>query len=103
MPDIGVGLIAVLDEEFRYLQRKKLVKELESVRLKVSSMKPVEGDAQLNHDTSFRTFGIMESWPSSRLHSHIRFYMFSKSAWKTSLAQMLTTWLICSRLVVGSC
>ncbi|KAJ9107589.1 hypothetical protein QFC21_001048 [Naganishia friedmannii] len=34
MPDIGAGLIAILDEEFRYLQRKKLVKELESVRLK---------------------------------------------------------------------
>ncbi|KAJ9123167.1 hypothetical protein QFC22_001360 [Naganishia vaughanmartiniae] len=34
MPDIGLGLIAILDEEFRYLQRKKLVKELESVRLK---------------------------------------------------------------------
>jgi hypothetical protein len=35
MPDIGVGLIAILDEEFKYLQRKKLVPELESVRLKV--------------------------------------------------------------------
>lgn len=34
MPDIGVGLVAILDEEFKYLQRKKLVKELESVRIK---------------------------------------------------------------------
>ncbi|KIY66874.1 ARM repeat-containing protein [Cylindrobasidium torrendii FP15055 ss-10] len=35
MPDIGTDLIAVLDEEFRYLQRKKnVVKELAEVRLK---------------------------------------------------------------------
>ncbi|GHJ86192.1 hypothetical protein NliqN6_2594 [Naganishia liquefaciens] len=34
MPDIGIGLIAILDEEFKYLQRKRLVSELESVRLK---------------------------------------------------------------------
>ncbi|KAG6916674.1 hypothetical protein DXG01_005898 [Tephrocybe rancida] len=35
MPDIGTELIAVLEEEFRYLQRKKnVVKELAEVRLK---------------------------------------------------------------------
>ncbi|KAF9051213.1 transcription factor [Hymenopellis radicata] len=35
MPDIGTDLVAVLDEEFRYLQRKKnVVKELAEVRLK---------------------------------------------------------------------
>ncbi|KAJ7287430.1 transcription factor [Mycena rebaudengoi] len=35
MPDIGTDLVAVLDEEFRYLQRKKnVVKELSEVRLK---------------------------------------------------------------------
>jgi regulator of nonsense transcripts 2 len=39
MPDIGIGLIAILDEEFKYLQRKRLVAELESVRLKVSARK----------------------------------------------------------------
>lgn len=37
MPDIGVGLIAILDEEFKYLQKKRLVSELESVRLKVDT------------------------------------------------------------------
>lgn len=36
MPDIGEGVIEILDEELRYLQRKKLVKELDSTRLKVS-------------------------------------------------------------------
>jgi regulator of nonsense transcripts 2 len=36
MPDIGSGVIEILDEELRYLQRKKLVKELDSVRMKVS-------------------------------------------------------------------
>lgn len=35
MPDVGQGLVAILDEEFRYLQRKKLVKELAEVRSKV--------------------------------------------------------------------
>lgn len=34
MPDIGHGLVAILDEELKYLQRKKQVKELESVRIK---------------------------------------------------------------------
>nr|GAT56787.1 nonsense-mediated mRNA decay factor [Mycena chlorophos] len=35
MPDVGTELVAVLDEEFRYLQRKKnVVKELSEVRLK---------------------------------------------------------------------
>ncbi|KAF7376231.1 Nonsense-mediated mRNA decay factor [Mycena sanguinolenta] len=35
MPDIGTDLVAILDEEFRYLQRKKnVVKELSEVRLK---------------------------------------------------------------------
>ncbi|KAG1770430.1 ARM repeat-containing protein [Suillus occidentalis] len=35
MPDIGTELVALLDEEFRYLQRKKnVVKELSEVRLK---------------------------------------------------------------------
>ncbi|KAH0589011.1 Nonsense-mediated mRNA decay protein 2 [Termitomyces sp. J132] len=35
MPDVGTELIAILDEEFRYLQRKKnVVKELAEVRLK---------------------------------------------------------------------
>ncbi|KAJ6587022.1 transcription factor [Mycena vulgaris] len=35
MPDVGSDLVAVLDEEFRYLQRKKnVVKELSEVRLK---------------------------------------------------------------------
>lgn len=35
MPDVGADLIAALDEEFRYLQRKKnVVKELAEVRLK---------------------------------------------------------------------
>ncbi|KAJ7497393.1 ARM repeat-containing protein, partial [Mycena latifolia] len=35
MPDVGTDLVAVLDEEFRYLQRKKnVVKELSEVRLK---------------------------------------------------------------------
>ena len=36
MPDVGSGVIEILDEELRYLQRKKLVKELDSVRMKVS-------------------------------------------------------------------
>lgn len=36
MPDVGAGVIEILDDELRYLQRKKLVKELDSVRLKVS-------------------------------------------------------------------
>ncbi|WRT69288.1 uncharacterized protein IL334_006272 [Kwoniella shivajii] len=34
MPDIGAGVLDILDEELRYLQRKKLVRELDSVRLK---------------------------------------------------------------------
>ncbi|KAF8897021.1 armadillo-type protein [Gymnopilus junonius] len=35
MPDIGSGVVAFLDEEFRYLQRKKnVVKELAEVRMK---------------------------------------------------------------------
>ncbi|KAJ7072238.1 ARM repeat-containing protein [Mycena amicta] len=35
MPDIGTDLVVILDEEFRYLQRKKnVVKELSEVRLK---------------------------------------------------------------------
>ncbi|KAL1736183.1 transcription factor [Schizophyllum commune] len=35
MPDIGTELVSILDEEFRYLQRKKnVVKELSEVRLK---------------------------------------------------------------------
>ncbi|KAE9411364.1 ARM repeat-containing protein [Gymnopus androsaceus JB14] len=35
MPDIGSDLVAILDEEFRYLQRKKnVVKELAEVRMK---------------------------------------------------------------------
>ncbi|KAJ7346726.1 transcription factor [Mycena albidolilacea] len=35
MPDIGTDVVAILDEEFRYLQRKKnVVKELSEVRLK---------------------------------------------------------------------
>ncbi|KAJ7703097.1 armadillo-type protein [Mycena rosella] len=35
LPDVGTDLVAVLDEEFRYLQRKKnVVKELSEVRLK---------------------------------------------------------------------
>ncbi|KAJ6594000.1 transcription factor [Mycena capillaripes] len=35
MPDVGTDLVAILDEEFRYLQRKKnVVKELSEVRLK---------------------------------------------------------------------
>jgi regulator of nonsense transcripts 2 len=37
MPDVGSGVIEILDQELRYLQRKKLVKELDSTRLKVSS------------------------------------------------------------------
>lgn len=45
MPDIGVGLIAILDEEFKYLQRKKLVAELERVRLKVRNA-TVSSDTQ---------------------------------------------------------
>ncbi|WWC90992.1 uncharacterized protein L201_005931 [Kwoniella dendrophila CBS 6074] len=34
MPDIGTGLLQILDEEMRYLQRKRLVRELDSLRLK---------------------------------------------------------------------
>jgi regulator of nonsense transcripts 2 len=34
MPDVGAGVIDSLDEELRYLQRKKLVRELDSVRTK---------------------------------------------------------------------
>ena len=34
MPDVGTGVIEILDEEMRYLQRKKHVRELDSVRLK---------------------------------------------------------------------
>ncbi|KAK7005600.1 nonsense-mediated mRNA decay factor [Favolaschia claudopus] len=35
MPDVGTELVAILDEEFRYLQRKKnVVKELSEVRMK---------------------------------------------------------------------
>ncbi|KAF8633394.1 hypothetical protein AX17_004565 [Amanita inopinata Kibby_2008] len=35
MPDIGTELVAILDDEFRYLQRKKnIVKELAEVRMK---------------------------------------------------------------------
>ncbi|KJA29027.1 hypothetical protein HYPSUDRAFT_33531 [Hypholoma sublateritium FD-334 SS-4] len=35
MPDVGIDVVAFLDEEFRYLQRKKnVVKELAEVRLK---------------------------------------------------------------------
>lgn len=36
MPDIGTDIVAVLDDEFRYLQRKKnVVKELAEMRRKV--------------------------------------------------------------------
>jgi regulator of nonsense transcripts 2 len=43
MPDVGQGLVAILDEEFRYLQRKKLVKELAEVRSKVRPVRrPVQ-------------------------------------------------------------
>ncbi|WWC72867.1 uncharacterized protein I206_106831 [Kwoniella pini CBS 10737] len=34
MPDIGAGVLQILDEEMRYLQRKRLVRELDSLRLK---------------------------------------------------------------------
>ncbi|RSH95137.1 hypothetical protein EHS25_000223 [Saitozyma podzolica] len=34
MPDVGTGVIELLEEELRYLQRKKNVRELDSVRLK---------------------------------------------------------------------
>ncbi|WVQ81313.1 hypothetical protein IAT38_003436 [Cryptococcus sp. DSM 104549] len=34
MPDVGRGILDILDEELRYLQRKKNVRELDSVRLK---------------------------------------------------------------------
>ncbi|KAK4687311.1 regulator of nonsense transcripts 2, partial [Tremellales sp. Uapishka_1] len=34
MPDVGKGIIEILDEELRYLQRKRTVRELDSVRLK---------------------------------------------------------------------
>jgi len=34
MPDIGAGVLEILDEELRYLQRKRHVRELDSVRLK---------------------------------------------------------------------
>ncbi|KAK8844121.1 hypothetical protein IAR55_006915 [Kwoniella newhampshirensis] len=34
MPDVGAGVLEILDEELRYLQRKKMVRELDSVRLK---------------------------------------------------------------------
>ncbi|ADV23037.1 hypothetical protein I315_04869 [Cryptococcus gattii Ru294] len=34
MPDVGAGILEILDEELRYLQRKKLVRELDSTRLK---------------------------------------------------------------------
>jgi regulator of nonsense transcripts 2 len=37
MPDIGTELVSALDEEFRYLQRKKkVVVELAETRMKVS-------------------------------------------------------------------
>ncbi|KAG6903019.1 hypothetical protein C0995_007452 [Termitomyces sp. Mi166 len=40
MPDVGTELVAILDEEFRYLQRKKnVVKELAEVRLKLELMR----------------------------------------------------------------
>ncbi len=41
MPDIGKGIIETLDEEMRYLQRKRTVRELDSVRLKVRSYCPL--------------------------------------------------------------
>nr|XP_031861440.1 uncharacterized protein CI109_003044 [Kwoniella shandongensis]KAA5528512.1 hypothetical protein CI109_003044 [Kwoniella shandongensis] len=34
MPDVGAGVLEILDEELRYLQRKKMVRELDSLRLK---------------------------------------------------------------------
>ncbi|RXK37451.1 hypothetical protein M231_05274 [Tremella mesenterica] len=34
MPDIGTGVLEILEEETRYLQRKRLIRELDSVRLK---------------------------------------------------------------------
>jgi regulator of nonsense transcripts 2 len=40
MPDVGAGVIDLLDDELRYLQRKKLIKELDSVRLKVYLLDP---------------------------------------------------------------
>lgn len=41
MPDVGTDMVTVLDEEFRYLQRKKnVVKEFAEIRLKVRSAAP---------------------------------------------------------------
>lgn len=34
MPDVGAGVLDILEEELRYLQRKRHVRELDSVRLK---------------------------------------------------------------------
>ena len=34
MPDVSAGVLEILDEELRYLQRKRHVRELDSVRLK---------------------------------------------------------------------
>ncbi|KAJ3515037.1 hypothetical protein NMY22_g14554 [Coprinellus aureogranulatus] len=47
MPDIGSDLVAALDDEFRYLQRKKnVVKELTETRMKASPM--FIGDARFS-------------------------------------------------------
>jgi hypothetical protein len=66
MPDVGSGVIEILDEELRYLQRKKLVKELDSVRMKVSSV-----DREIARELIARTSDSMENWPNSKSPSHL--------------------------------
>ena len=70
MPDVGSGVIEILDEELRYLQRKKLVKELDSVRMKVSFAKQ-----EVGRELIVRTSDSTENWPSSKLPSHLLSYM----------------------------
>jgi hypothetical protein len=69
MPDVGSGVIEILDEELRYLQRKKLVKELDSVRMKVSFIKQKNATKLI-----VRMSDSMENWPNSKSLSHLPSY-----------------------------
>jgi len=70
MPDVGSGVIEILDEELRYLQRKKLVKELDSVRMKVSFAKQ-----EVRRELIIRTSDSTENWPNSKLPNRLLSYM----------------------------
>lgn len=101
MPDVGAGIIEILDDELRYLQRKKLVKELDSTRLKVSERRRSYSRwVQAADDQNVRFYGELAKFKVAKPYSILHVLKVFLDDFKSNIENISNLLETCGRFLL---